>query len=382
MKKFVSLLTVMLLVCSLSLPAQAAVAAPEITAPSAVLMEASTGQILYEKNSHDRRPPASVTKVMTMLLTMEAIDSGKIQMEDMVTASEYACGMGGSQVYLEPGEQMSVRDMLKAVAVASGNDAAAALGEHIAGSAEAFVGMMNERAKALGMQDTNFVNCNGLDADGHLTSAHDIALMSRELLTHPTILEFTTIWMDSLRDGKFGLANTNKLIRFYNGATGLKTGSTGNAKFCVSATARRDNMDLIAVIMGAETSQDRFNDAKKLLDYGFANYAIANNAISSEDLSPVTVHKGAAETLQLEAAGAQSILVEKGKAADVEKRVTLPESVEAPVTKGDKVGEVAFYLGEEQIGTCDLVAAEDVLRINVFQMFAKITKCFLLGNAS
>lgn len=381
MKKFVGAFCMITMLAALALPVWAAVPSVEVTAPSALLMEASTGQILFEKNSHDKRPPASVTKVMTMLLTMEAVDSGKLTMNDMVTASEYACGMGGSQVYLEPGEQMSVHDMLKAVAVASGNDAAVALAEHIAGSSEAFVGMMNEKAAQLGMQDTTFINCNGLDVEGHVTSAHDIALMSRELITkHPGIQDFTTIWMDSLRGGQFGLANTNKLIRFYDGATGLKTGSTGLAKYCLSATARRNDMDLIAVIMGAETSKDRFDDAKKLLDYGFANYAVANNSLGPEELTPVHVDKGAAQQVAVEAVGESNVLVEKGKAGDVTKKVTLADSMPAPVAKGDHMGEVEFFLGDEKIGSCELVAAEDVPRVNVLQMFARLAKFYLMGK--
>lgn len=380
-KKAIGLWCAICLWAAVALPAFAAApSAPEVTAPSALLMEASTGQVLFEKNSHDRRPPASVTKVMTMLLTMEAVDSGKIKMDDMVTASEYACGMGGSQVFLEPGEQMSVHDMLKAVAVASGNDAAVALSEHIAGSTEAFVGMMNERAAQLGMKDTHFVNCNGLDIDDHYTSAYDIALMSRELMTHTKIFDFTTIWMDSLRGGQFGLANTNKMIRFYEGATGLKTGSTSTAKFCVSATARRNDMDLIAVIMAAETSKDRFSDAKKLLDFGFANYAIANNTLNAEDLAPIPVEKGTAEKLHLEAGGASRVLVEKSRVAEVEKRITLPNEIKAPIARGDKIGEAEFSIGGEVVGTCDIVAAEDVAKMNMLQQLIRVSKYFLLGS--
>lgn len=289
-------------------------AAVNVTAPAAILIEAGTGQVLYEKNSHDRRPPASVTKIMTMLLVIEAIDEGTLSLDDMVRCSEFAASMGGSQVYLEPNEEMSVRDMLKAVAVASGNDAAVALAEHVAGSAEGFVDLMNQRAAALGMKDTHFVNCNGLDNPEHLTTAYDIALMSRELVRHPLIFEFTGIWMDSLRDGAFGLVNTNKLIRFYEGANGLKTGSTSVAKFCLSASAVRNGMNLIAVIMGADSSKDRFGDASRLLDYGFANYAIAGSLLTPEDLTPLPVKKGKTERVEIGVSDDFKVLVSKKKA--------------------------------------------------------------------
>ncbi len=352
----------------------------ELSAPSAILIEASTGQVLYEKNSHDRRPPASVTKVMTMLLVMEAIDSGKISMDDMVRCSEKAASMGGSQVYLEPNEEMSVHDMLKAVAVASGNDAAAALGEFVAGSLEGFVSMMNERAKELGMNDTTFINCNGLDAEGHLTSAFDIALMSKELISHQAIFDFTTIWMDSLRDGKFGLVNTNKLIRFYEGATGLKTGSTGEAKYCISASAKRNGMDLIAVILGAPSSKERFADASKLLDYGFANYAIANSLISEEDLGKIKLLKGVKSELELTTPGGYNVLVSKSKVNDIEKRVTLPETVEAPIASGEKVGEISFYIDGQQIGGTDIIAKENAPKANLLHMFAKLARQLCYGS--
>ena len=258
----------------LILPAAAVSGGPAVEAGSAILMEKETGTVLYEANAHDKLEPASVTKVMTLLLVMEAIDDGRLKMEDMVTVSAQAASMGGSQVYLKEGEQMTVHDMLKAVAVVSGNDAAVALAEHIAGSEEGFVERMNRRAAELGMADTTFINCTGLPAAGHLTSAYDIAVMSRALLAHPGIREFTTIWMDSVRDGQFQLANTNKLIRFYEGATGLKTGFTDSALYCLSATAERDGMELIAVVMKCPTSEKRFEGAKALLNFGFANYTL------------------------------------------------------------------------------------------------------------
>lgn len=357
-------------------------AAVDVTAPSAVLMEVGTGQILFEKNSHEKRPPASVTKIMTMLLVMEAIDSGSVKLDDMVRCSEYAASMGGSQVYLEPNEEMTVHDMLKAVAVASGNDAAVALAEHIAGSAEGFVNMMNERAAALGMNDTQFVNCNGLDAPEHLTSAYDIALMSRELLQHPKILEFTGIWMDSLRDGAFGLVNTNKLIRFYEGANGLKTGSTGAAKFCLSASAVRDGMNLIAVIMGADTSKNRFGDASRLLDYGFANYAVAGSLLTTEEMTPLAVTKGKAEAVEIGIEDSFKLLVGKQKLSSIEKRITRPERIEAPVAVGDVIGSVEFLIDGESVGSTDLIAKTAALRVTPLTMLKKLCFQLLFGTSA
>ncbi len=351
-----------------------------VSAPAAILIEAGTGQVLFEKNSHERRHPASVTKIMTMLLTMEAVASGQIGLDDMVTCSENAASMGGSQVYLEPGEQMSVRDMLKAVAVASGNDAAVALAEHISGTLEGFVSLMNKRAEELGMADTHFVNCNGLDDPEHLTSAYDISLMSRELVKHPLILEFTGIWMDSLRDGAFGLVNTNKLIRFYEGANGLKTGSTSVAKYCLSASAVRDGMNLIAVIMGAETSKERFADASRLLDYGFANYAIAGSLLTPEELMPLTVVKGKEAQVEIGVSDDFHVLVSKAKMNSIEKHITLPETVEAPLAVGDKVGEVEFIIDGNRIGGTDIVAKTESKRLSPFGMFNKLSKQLLFGD--
>ncbi len=350
-----------------------------ISAPSAILVEAETGQVLFEKNSHDRRPPASVTKIMTMLLTVEAIDRGQIALEDMVRCSELAASMGGSQVYLEPNEEMSVRDMLKAVAVASGNDAAVALSEHIAGSAEGFVAMMNKRAEELGMADTHFVNCNGLDDPEHLTSAHDIALMSRELVKHPLIFDFTGIWMDSLRDGAFGLVNTNKLIRFYEGANGLKTGSTSVAKFCLSASATKNGMTLIAVVLGAESSKERFGDASRLLDYGFANYAVADSLLTPDELLPVRVLKGKEQTVESGIPEGFHLLVNKGKLSQVEKKVTLPESIMAPVKPGDTLGEAEFFIDGTSLGKTPIVALTESGRVSPVGMFKRLAKQLLYG---
>ncbi len=351
-----------------------------ISAPSAILVEAETGQVLFEQNSHDRRPPASVTKIMTMLLTVEAIDRGQISLDDMVRCSELAASMGGSQVYLEPNEEMSVRDMLKAVAVASGNDAAVALSEHIAGSAEGFVGMMNQRAQELGMNDTHFVNCNGLDDPEHLTSAYDIALMSRELTKHPLIFDFTGIWMDSLRGGAFGLVNTNKLIRFYEGANGLKTGSTSVAKFCLSASATKNNMTLIAVVLGAESSKERFGDASRLLDYGFANYAVADSLIAPDELVSIPVKKGSEETVESGIPEEFHVLVNKSKLSQVEKKITLPNFVMAPVREGDTLGEAEFFIDGVSVGKTPIVAKTASERVNPVDMFARLTKQLLYGQ--
>ena len=342
----------------------------DINAKSAILVDASTGTVLYEKDADTELPPASVTKVMTMLLVMEAVDDGRISMDDMVTVSDFAASMGGSQVFLEPGEQMSVRDMLKAVAIASGNDACVALAEFVAGSADAFVAKMNERAAELGMTNTHFVNSNGLDADGHYSTARDIALMSRELITkHPQILQFTSTWMDSLRDGAFTLANTNKLIRFYRGANGLKTGSTGNALYCISAAALRDGMQLIAVTMGSPSSDDRFTAAKKLLDYGFATYAVAHFA--ADQLDPIAVAGGKQPTVPVHY-GDVSILVRKGDVSKIEKQFTYADKPQAPIVAGQKLGTVDFSLGGQVVRSIDIIASESVDRLGWWDSVKRI----------
>jgi D-alanyl-D-alanine carboxypeptidase (penicillin-binding protein 5/6) len=376
--KLISLVCVILLLFNYSAFAKAEPANDlNIQAKSAVLMEASTGKILYEQNSHEKLPPASVTKVMTMLLIMEAIDNGKISFDDMVTSSEYAASMGGSQIYLEPGEQMSVHDMLKAIAVASGNDASVAMAEHIYGSEETFVKAMNDKAKELGMNDTNFVNCNGLDADNHYTSAYDIALMSRELLKHPKIHDYLTIWIDSLRDGKFGLANTNKLIRFYPGANGIKTGSTGKALYCLSASAKRDGMQLIAVIMAAPNTKERFNAATKLLDYGFANYSIVSGAKKGELVGELDVLKGITNKVNLVTASDFNALIKKGQQGNIDKKVNIADNLHAPVEKGQKVGEIVFSAGGEEVGKVDVITSEAVEKVSVDKVFIKLVKHWL-----
>ena len=334
-----------------------------ISAPSAILMEKSTGEILYEQNAHERLAPASVTKVMTLLLVMEALEDGRIGWDDTITASASAAAKGGSQIYLEENEQMPLRDMLKSVVVSSANDCACALAEHIAGSETAFVGMMNERAAQLGMTDTHFVNCTGLDdgadASEHLTTAYDIALMSRELLRHEEIKQYTTIWMDTVRNGTFGLSNTNKLVRFYDGTTGLKTGFTSGAGYCLSASAERGGMELIAVVMHCDTSPHRFESAKALLNYGFSNFALVQPA-PEEEIPAVPVTLGREEAIVPVLRETQPLLIDKAKAASVQTEVTVDESVTAPVEKGQQLGLLRVTAGDETIAELPLVAPERV----------------------
>lgn len=360
--------------------AQTASAQVSLSSKSAVLIEAGTGQVLTEQNMHEKLPPASVTKVMTMLLIMEAIDSGKIGMDDMVTCSEYAATMGGSQVYLEPGEQMSVSEMLKAIAVASANDACVAMAEHIAGNEEAFVTQMNQRAAELGMKDTVFCNTNGLPDPNHLTSAYDISLMSKELLKHEKIFPFLGIWTDSLRNGAFGLANTNKLIRFYKGANGIKTGSTADAGFCLSASAVRNGMQLIAVVLGAPTSKERFADATALLDYGFANYEIGTAVDAGQVLANIPVLKGKTAEVALVPQTAFAPLLPKGKKDNVTQVLEIPESVLAPVTQGQELGQVRFLLEDGEIGCVPLVAAETVEKLGMGESFLRICRAWVVAN--
>ena len=344
---------------------------------SAILIEATTGTVLYEQNPDEALPPASVTKIMTLLLVMEAIDEGRIKLTDTVTASERAASMGGSQIYLKVGEQMSVEDMLKSVVIASANDAACALAEHVAGSEEAFVKAMNDRAAELGMKNTTFENTNGLDdtAQSHLTSARDIALMSAELIKHKKILEYSSIWMDTVRNGEFGLTNTNRLVRFYRGCTGLKTGSTSKAGFCISATAERDGMSLVCVIMGAETRDARNNAATKLLDWGFANYAVFNYA--PEDLGTLRVRGGDPDGIAVRSEGF-SCVVEKGKNSKPEQKISLPESVSAPIKAGDTVGEIVFTLGGKEVGRCNIQATTESEKLGFWHLWLRMLGQFLL----
>lgn len=337
----------------------------EVAAPSAVLMEAATGTVLYEKDAHTPLPPASVTKIMTLLLVMEALDAGRIGWDDTVTASEAAAAKGGSQVYLEAGEQMSLQEMLKSVVVVSANDCATALAEHVAGSEAAFVELMNRRAQELGMENTHFVNCTGLDdepdAETHLTTAYDIALMSRALLKHDEIRDYTTIWMDSVRNGEFGLANTNKLVRFYQGTTGLKTGYTSAAGHCLSASAERDGVEFIAVALHCATSGERFQAAKQLLDYGFANYTLAQPDPETE-IPPVPVVLGTAEAIVPVPDNDDPVLIEKGQAAGITTRVEVADQVRAPVEAGQRLGTLTLQSDGAPLAAIPLVAPEAVPR--------------------
>ena len=380
MKRIFSLLLALLLLALLPPAARAEDLAVESRA--CLLMEKTTGQVLYAVNEHEQLEPASVTKIMTLLLVMEAIDAGTLGYDDTVTASAYACSMGGSQIWLKENEQMTVDEMLKAVCVVSANDCAVALAEQIAGSEEAFVERMNQRAKELGMNDTTFQNATGLPAAGHVTSAYDIALMSRELvLNHPDIRKYTTIWMDSLRGGESQLVNTNRLVRFYQGATGLKTGSTDNALYCLSATAERDGMELIAVIMKGATSAQRFEDAQTLLNYGFAGYTLTK-IVPETPLAPVPVALGTQATVQPVLGDGGALLLERAKAAGLQQTVTLAESVEAPVALGDSLGALTVTAGDggEVVAEIPLLAGEEIPRVTFWQMFLRTLRMAFLAD--
>ena len=369
------LMSLLLLVGLLPLTAHAANL--DVEAKSALLMDVATGTILYEQSAHEQLAPASVTKVMTMLLIMEAIDSGKIGWGDTVTTSETAAAKGGSQVFLKAGETMTVEDMVKSIAVSSANDCACAMAEHLCGSESAFVEAMNARAKELGMEDTNFVNCTGLDdgedAANHKTSAHDIALMSRELLkNHPDITRFTTIWMDTIRGGEFGLSNTNKMVRFYNGCTGLKTGFTRGAGYCLSSSAERDGLQLIAVVMGCETTQKRFAACKSMLDYGFANYALAQPEVPEAAAVPVKL--GTADFVSAVPARDGQILIDKSQKSLVTTEVQLDDAVEAPVSQGQKLGTLIVKAGEQVLTEIPMVAETGVEKLTRWQMYIRLLK--------
>lgn len=374
MKKWIGALLAALCMVTL-LPVQAAAVELPLTSRAALLMEKTTGQILFAQNEHEKLEPASVTKIMTLLLTMDAIDSGALAYDDVVTVSANAAGMGGSQVFLAEGEQITVEELLKCVCVSSGNDAAVALAEKVAGVTELFVEQMNNRARGLGMDDTHFVNPTGLTAEGHVTSAHDIALMSRELLTkHPDIRSFTTIWTDSIRGGTFDLANTNKLIRRYDGATGLKTGYTASAGYCISATAEREGMELIAVVMKGETADKRNADAKALLNYGFSAYALVS-AAPEEPLPALPVTMGETDSVSLTLPpDALTAVVEKGQAAALERRIDLPESLPAPVRQGQQVGTLTLCSGDTELVTVPILAAEDAAERSWGRMFTDLLK--------
>ncbi|MBQ1992379.1 MAG: D-alanyl-D-alanine carboxypeptidase [Clostridia bacterium] len=348
----------------------------DISAPSAVLIEAETGRVLFEKESHQIRACASITKVMTMILVMEAINNGKLKMEDNITASAHASSMGGSDIWLEEGEVMTVYDLVKATMVASANDAAVALAEEVEGSEDAFVAKMNEKAKKLGMKNTTFKNCNGLDEEGHLTSAYDVALMSQELIKHEKIFEFTSIWLDYLRDGKTQIVNTNKLLKSYKGITGLKTGTTSQAGSCISATATRDGLTLIGVVLGGATGKERFADATKLLDYGFANFCVYTPSFK-EKIPEIAVVNGMQSKLKAEEKISGSLVIEKGKSKAVEYKLNIKQEVTAPINKGDKVGTLTFYLDKSKLKEYPVVATYSVDEMSFSLVFKTLFKCFV-----
>lgn len=341
----------------------------EISAKSAILVDFDTGRILYEKNSHEKLSPASITKIMTMILICEAIEKGRIKLSDRVVASQNASSLGGSQVYLKENEEMTVEELLKSIAIASANDACVALAEHIAGSVQEFVYMMNKKAKELGMLDTNFVNPYGLDAENHYTSAYDVAIMSRELLKHKIIRKYLTTWVDTIREGKFGLTNTNKLVRFYRGCTGVKTGSTDKAKFCVSASALRNGLHLIAVIMGAPDSKTRFNEATKLLDWGFANFSMYSPYSKGYCFGKVKIKNGIEKEVEAILSTDVKLLVKKGDESTVESKVALPQQISAPVKPGQKIGKLELWQEGKLLGAYDLIAKKNVQKRNLFDIF-------------
>ena len=379
-KRLLGMLLAVLLTAALCLPARAVEL--ELSAPSAILMEKSTGEILYEQNSHEKLPPASVTKVMTLLLVMEALEDGRIAWDDTVTTSAAAAAKGGSQIYLEENEQLPLTEMLKAVVVASANDCACALAEHIAGSESAFAAMMNARAEALGMTDTHFVNCTGLDdgadAAEHRTTAYDIALMSRELLRHEEIKKYTTIWMDTVRNGQFGLANTNKLVRFYDGTTGLKTGFTAAAGYCLAASAERGGMELIAVVMHCDTSAHRFEAAKAMLNYGFSSYALAQPPADVQ-IPSVPVVLGHEEAVTPVLREAKPVLIDKSLAAQLSSEVSVDPAVTAPVEKWQRLGMLAMRAGDSVIAELPLVAPEAVARLTWWDVFRRLLRGVCMG---
>lgn len=347
-----------------------AVTEETITAPSAVLMETSSGKILFEKNPHEQRPCASITKVMTMLLVCEAIDSGKLSLDDTITASAHAASMGGSDIWLEEGETMSANDMIKATVVASANDAAVALAEHLCGSEEVFVQKMNEKANQLGMKDTVFKNCNGLDEDGHITSAYDVAVMSRELMKHEMIFDYTSIWLDNLRDGKTQIVNTNKLLKTYKGITGLKTGTTNDAGCCMAASATRGDISLVAVVLGCNSGKERFSDAAALLDYGFANFSVTQLKAPDDLPKTIKVENGMQKNIGIGCDINSSIVLDKNSGSKIVSKIDLPESIEAPVASGQKLGTVTYSLDGKAVKSFEITALQHAEQISFASVFS------------
>lgn len=372
LKRCIAIFLAVILLVPLCTVGTSALSEEELSSPSAILIEPTTNKILFEKNAYEERACASITKVMTLLLVMEAIEEGKISYDDVVTTSEHAKSMGGSDIWLEVGEQMTVHEMIKATAVASANDAAVALAEYLCGTEDEFVAKMNERAKELKMENTVFKNCNGLDEEGHLTCAYDVALMSAELMKHEKIFEYTTIWLDTLRDGETQIVNTNKLLKSYDGITGLKTGTTGDAGSCISATATRDGLSLCAVVLGATTGTERFKDAATLLDYGFANYEMLKFDADTAQLSEIKVTNGMKDSVKLQCTGNTDMIVGKGSADKVEQNIELKESLEAPVKKGQKAGTLTFTLDGNTVSQFDIVTAEEVSKITFSAVFCEL----------
>lgn len=381
MKKLISVLLCIFMVMTMSVIAFAEegnAVTDSLSAKSAILMEISSGQVLLSKNPDEKLPPASITKIMTLLLVMEAIDNGKITLEDTVTASRNASSKGGSQIWLKEGEQMTVHELLKATAVASANDASTALGEYVAGDEATFVAMMNRKAAELGMVNTSFENCSGLDdtTENHYTTARDIAIMSCELMKHERIKEYTTIWMDSLRNGETELVNTNRLVRFYEGTTGLKTGTTSKAGYCISATAQRNGMELVAVVLGSDNSTDRFEDAKTLLNWGFSNYEIYTPQVDLSLITDVSVLYGEQSSISPVIGKISPILIKKGTQSNISQRVDMCIDVEAPVEKGQTLGTVYFECEGEALATCPIISENKVERRSVFFVFSMMWSTF------
>ena len=368
-KRIVSFLFAVILILPVGIGAVNALGEEEISAPSAVLMEPETKKILFEKNPHDIRPCASITKVMTLILVFEAIEEGKLDYTDIITSSAHAASMGGSDIWLEEGESMTAHEMIKAVVVASANDAAVALAEAVCGTEEEFVAKMNEKAKVLGMNDTTFKNCNGLDEEGHLTSAFDVALMSAELIKHEKIFEYSSIWLDYLRNGETQIVNTNKLLKSYKGIKGLKTGTTSQAGSCMSAVAERDGMSLVAVVLGCDTGTSRFSDSAKLLDYGFANYMIKELNLPGGILTPIKVRSGMKTSVALKSKTKSRILLPKADKGEPECKTDLPEEIDAPVKAGEKIGKVSFSLGGATVDEFEIYTADDVEKITFSSVF-------------
>ena len=346
----------------------------DIKAKSCILMEVQTGKILYEDNADEVTAPASITKIMSLVLIMEAISDGRLTLDTIISASEHACSMGGSQIWLEPNEEMTVNELLKAAVIASANDATVALAEAVAGSEETFVDEMNKKAKALGMNSTTFINSTGLDAEGHLTTAHDVAVMSCELIKHELIKQYSTVWMDSLRGGESELVNTNKLVRFYEGCTGLKTGTTSKAGYCLSATAKRNGMELVAVVMDGQTSADRFEGAKKLLNYGFANYTFSSLSADLGENTAIPVKNGAESFVSVKAGEKLNILLKRTQNGKIEQEISLENEITAPVKAGQKVGTVKFLLSGEELGSVEIVTEKAVSKLNFLTVFLRLLR--------